>query len=133
MASKELVPVASKDLALLNDESPCPLWDAELQAVLTDVQRWVRKREVRPSVRRDVLSTLESDLQELVYRVDSGRWPESLPDPVFEDEPDTAVLPAATWRLTDEEISRQFNQVVADHLAWMDAQHQEALREIRGS
>jgi hypothetical protein len=132
MASKELVPVASKELARTDEASPCPLWDAELHAVLADVQRWVRKREVRPSVRQDVLSTLESDLQELVYRVDSGRWPEVLPEPVFEDEPDTAVLPAM-WRLTDEEISRQFNQVVADHLAWMDAQHQEALREIRES
>jgi hypothetical protein len=127
--SKDLVPVHSKEL-VRTDESPCPLWDAELHAILADIHAMAQDHELFPLERGNYRSTYESKLRKHVEKVEAGRWFEELPEPP--SEPDTQVL-AATWRLTDEEISRQFNQVVADHLAWMDAQHQEALREIRGS
>jgi hypothetical protein len=86
--SKELVPVAGKDLAVIEDTAP--LWTAEVKAVLADIRALVADKEMLPEEHRAGRQLYAAKLRKLADQMESGEWTkrtqETLPKRVSWDQ-----------------------------------------------
>ena len=125
MSSKELVPVAGKELATLDDASPCPAFDAKVRAIVLEIDQLARNHDVFPNDRKVERDHFDYQLRSLVDAVDSGLWSDQLPKRAApKGEVETQIL-ASGKRLIDmddEEFNRLWDSMsLADKFARIDS------------